>query len=51
MKKGKILEDTPYSEVIEIYKDIREKVYARGWKEQAEVYANQIKILRQLIVL
>ncbi len=47
MRKGEILEDTPYSEVIDIYKDIREKVYARGWKEQAEVYANQIKIYQE----
>jgi hypothetical protein len=44
MRKGEILESTPYEEVIEIYHQIREKVYARGWKEQAQVYANQIKI-------
>ena len=44
MRKGEILENTPYSEVIDIYKEIREKVYARGWKDQAQVYANQIKI-------
>ncbi len=43
-RQGKILENTPYSDVIEIYKELREKVYARGWREQAEVYANQIKI-------
>jgi len=42
-RQGKILESTPYSDVIEIYKDLREKVYARGWKDQAEVFANQIK--------
>ncbi|MHA2282026.1 MAG: hypothetical protein ACXAC5_14380 [Promethearchaeota archaeon] len=47
MRKGEILENTPYSEVIDIYKDIREQVYARGWKEQAEVYANQIKIYQE----
>jgi tetratricopeptide (TPR) repeat protein len=47
MKKGIVLEDTPYSEVIDIYKDIREKVYARGWKEQADVYGNQIKIYQE----
>ncbi|MBY8989300.1 MAG: hypothetical protein KGD58_00970 [Candidatus Lokiarchaeota archaeon] len=44
MRKGEILESTPYEEVIESYHQIREKVYARGWKEQAQVYANQIKI-------
>jgi len=47
MRKGEILKNPPYSEVIEIYKEIREKVYARGWKEQAEVYANQIKIYQE----
>jgi len=36
-----------FSEVIEIYKEIREKVYARGWKDQAEVYANQIKMYQE----
>ncbi|MFW9822759.1 MAG: hypothetical protein ACFFE4_07490, partial [Candidatus Thorarchaeota archaeon] len=44
MRKGEILEDTPYSEVLKIYRELREKVYTRGWMEQAEVYANQIKI-------
>jgi len=44
LRKGDVLESTPYLEVIEIYKQIREKVFAKGWKEQAEVYANQIKI-------
>jgi len=50
MRKGEILEDTPYSGVIDIYKDIREKVYAKGWKSQAEVYANQIKIYQEKVV-
>ncbi|MHA2392776.1 MAG: hypothetical protein ACXAEX_12590, partial [Promethearchaeota archaeon] len=47
LRKGEILENTPYSEVIEIYKQIREKVYARGWKSQAQVYVNQIKIYQE----
>ena len=47
MRKGEILENTPYSEVIDIYKEIREKVYARGWKEQAQIYENQIKIYQE----
>lgn len=46
-RQGKILTITPYPEVIEIYKQIREKVYARGWKEQAEVFANQIRIYQE----
>ncbi len=44
IRSGEILESTPYSEVIQIYKLIREKVYARGWREQAEIFRNQIKI-------
>ena len=51
LKKAKnkieIIEKTPYAEVIEIYKQIREKLYARGWKEQIEIYSNQIKIYQQ----
>ncbi|MFX0021748.1 MAG: hypothetical protein ACFE9S_05445 [Candidatus Hermodarchaeota archaeon] len=46
-REGKILENTPYADVIEIYKAIREKVYARGWREQAEIFANQIKIYQE----
>jgi len=49
-RKGVILESTPYVEVIEIYKQLRENVYARGWKEQAEVYTNQIKIYQKKLV-
>jgi len=47
MRKGEVLEETPYSQVIDIYIEIREKVYARGWKEQAAVYANQVKIYQE----
>ncbi|MFX0104894.1 MAG: hypothetical protein ACFE75_05345, partial [Candidatus Hodarchaeota archaeon] len=46
-RKGKMFERTPYAEVIEIYKQLREKLYARGWKEQADVYTNQIKIYQE----
>jgi len=45
--KVEVIEKTPYTEVIEIYKKIREKLYARGWKEQIEIYSNQIKIYQQ----
>ncbi|MFX1410749.1 MAG: hypothetical protein ACFFA6_10370, partial [Promethearchaeota archaeon] len=45
--KAKIIKETPYPEIIEIYKQIREKVYTRGWKEQAEIYTNQIKIYQE----
>ncbi len=44
MKKGKIIEQTPYAEIIDIYNEIRKKVLEKGWGEQAKIYANQIKI-------
>ena len=47
IREGKVIEATPYPEVIDIYKQIRENVYARGWREQAEIYANQIKIYQE----
>ena len=44
IKKGEILESTPYSEVIDIYKQIKDKIDERGWIEQSQIYTNQIKI-------
>ncbi|MCK4379668.1 MAG: hypothetical protein KAW51_00910 [Candidatus Lokiarchaeota archaeon] len=44
IKKGEILESTPYSEVIDIYKQIKDKIDERGWIEQSQIYKNQIKI-------
>ncbi|MFX1571728.1 MAG: hypothetical protein ACFFB0_03190 [Promethearchaeota archaeon] len=44
LREGRILEKTPYQEVIEIYKELRDKVLARGWEDQARIYSNQIKI-------
>lgn len=47
IREGKVIETTPYPEIIDIYKEIRENVYARGWREQAEIYGNQIKIYQE----
>ncbi|MHA2258965.1 MAG: hypothetical protein ACXACO_13420 [Promethearchaeota archaeon] len=44
MRKGEFLENTPYIEAIEIYKQIKSEVDARGWKDQGEIYLNQINI-------
>ncbi len=43
-RKGEIIEKTPYLEIIENYKQIHKEILAKGWKEQAEIYSNQIKI-------
>ncbi|MFX1312680.1 MAG: hypothetical protein ACFFHD_08725, partial [Promethearchaeota archaeon] len=47
LKKGKILEQTPYLEIIDIYKEIRKKLLEKGWTEQAKINSNQIKIYQE----
>ncbi|MEJ2294654.1 MAG: hypothetical protein P8Y23_07780, partial [Candidatus Lokiarchaeota archaeon] len=47
IKKGEFDLECPYLQIIEIYDDIRKKVYSRGWQGEAEVYANQIRIYRE----
>ncbi|MBY8980024.1 MAG: hypothetical protein KGD72_06520 [Candidatus Lokiarchaeota archaeon] len=37
----------PYLKIAEIYKNLRKKVYARGWRDEAEVYANQITLYQE----
>ncbi|MHA2397581.1 MAG: hypothetical protein ACXADU_01660 [Promethearchaeota archaeon] len=44
MRRGGILESTPYLEVIDIYKQLYDKLLEKGWKEQASIYTNQIKV-------
>jgi hypothetical protein len=43
IKKGSFELSCPYMEIAEVYRKIREKVFARGWKDEAEIYGNQIK--------
>ena len=47
IKKGDFDLICPYPEIIEIYKEIRKKVYAWGWQGEAELYTNQIKIYQE----
>ncbi|MFW9946332.1 MAG: hypothetical protein ACFFDX_05830, partial [Candidatus Odinarchaeota archaeon] len=47
IKRGKFEKECPYPKIIEIYKDIREKVYAKGWTEEAKLYTNQIIIYQE----
>ncbi|MFX0176868.1 MAG: hypothetical protein ACFE85_11620, partial [Candidatus Hodarchaeota archaeon] len=44
IKKGQFEKECPYQEIIDSYQEIRKKVYARGWQEEAEIYTNQIKL-------
>ncbi|MFX1360398.1 MAG: hypothetical protein ACFFDL_02410 [Promethearchaeota archaeon] len=47
IKRGKFEKDCPFPKIIEIYKDIREKVYAKGWTEEAKLYTNQIILYQE----
>ncbi|MBY8986973.1 MAG: hypothetical protein KGD61_00840, partial [Candidatus Lokiarchaeota archaeon] len=47
IKKRQFEIECPYLEIAEIYKRIREKVYARGWKDESEIYGNQIKLYQE----
>ena len=44
LKEGKLLEDSPYLEIIEIYSRLRKKILEKGWTDQGLIYTNQIKI-------
>ena len=44
LKEGKLIEESPFSKIIEIYNQIREMVISKGWKDQALIYTNQVKI-------
>jgi hypothetical protein len=47
IKEGKIIEKSPYPDIIEIYNSIRDKVYSRGWQDQTAIYTNQIRIYQE----
>ncbi|MBD3342728.1 MAG: hypothetical protein GF353_26765, partial [Candidatus Lokiarchaeota archaeon] len=36
----------PYTEILEIYETVKEKLLKRGWNEQASVYTDQINIIQ-----
>jgi hypothetical protein len=44
IRAGKLIENSPYSRIIEIYHQIREGVVSRGWNDQILMYTNQIRI-------
>ena len=47
IKRGKFEKECPYPKIIEIYKNIRERVYAKGWTEEAKLYTNQIILYQE----
>ncbi|TFG02353.1 MAG: hypothetical protein EU542_05220 [Promethearchaeota archaeon] len=46
-KKGIFDKEAPYQKAIEIYMDIKNQLLERNWKEQANIYTNQIRILQE----
>jgi hypothetical protein len=49
IRKGKLLEECVFPVVIKIYEEVRTKVKERGWKDQTELYANQIRHYHALL--
>ncbi|MHA2179887.1 MAG: hypothetical protein ACXAAH_00535, partial [Promethearchaeota archaeon] len=47
IKKGEIIDPTPYPEIIEIYSQIKKDLIEKGWVDQVERYSNQIKIYEE----
>ncbi|MFW9781671.1 MAG: hypothetical protein ACFFFB_05240, partial [Candidatus Heimdallarchaeota archaeon] len=47
IKRGNFEKECPYPRIIEMYKDIREKVYLRDWTEEAKIYTNQIILYQE----
>ncbi len=43
LEEGRLKEESPYRKIIEIYKRIIDIFISKGWKEQALIYADQIK--------
>ena len=43
LKEGRLIEESPYRKIIEIYKRIVDNFISKGWKDQALIYADQIK--------
>jgi len=47
IKNGQFDKKCPYLKIAEIYKNLRKKVYAKGWRDEAEIYANQITLYHE----
>ncbi|NVM16393.1 MAG: hypothetical protein HWN80_01655 [Candidatus Lokiarchaeota archaeon] len=47
IKRRQFEKECPYLEIAESYKKIREKVYVQGWKDESEIYGNQIKLYQE----
>ncbi|MFX1339228.1 MAG: hypothetical protein ACFFDK_11515, partial [Promethearchaeota archaeon] len=47
IKKGNFNTEPPHQQVIDIYNDIRKELLEKGWKEEATIYTNQIKLTKE----
>ena len=43
IRKGNFEQKSVYPEVIDIYTEVRKKLFKRGWEKEARMYTNQIK--------
>ncbi|MBY9005163.1 MAG: hypothetical protein KGD63_00210 [Candidatus Lokiarchaeota archaeon] len=46
LKKGNFNIGCPYQEIINIYRNIRDKLHEYGWNEESLIYADQIKLYK-----
>jgi hypothetical protein len=44
IRKGKFEIEAPYRDIIMIYKDVQDKLFERGWNEEAVIYTKQIRL-------
>ncbi|MFX1258017.1 MAG: hypothetical protein ACFFAN_09165, partial [Promethearchaeota archaeon] len=46
IKKGNFDAVVPYTQILNIYENVYKMLLKRGWREQAKIYANQIRIIQ-----
>jgi len=49
IRRGELVDECVFPVVIKIYEELMKKVKDRGWKDQAELYANQIRHYHALL--
>ncbi|MFO8019936.1 MAG: hypothetical protein R6U96_15030 [Promethearchaeia archaeon] len=47
IRRGKFEEQCVYPQVIDIYKEVRKRLFEQGWDKEAQIYTNQIKIYKE----
>ena len=47
IRRGNFEAEPPFNEVINIYSDVRDMLQEKGWNDQANIYLNQINLIKQ----